>query len=62
MPERATAWLAIRFSASEADVLEERELQNGRTLRLFVYKRVEHVPSLQMKRCPVTPCVPARLD
>jgi hypothetical protein len=62
MTERATAWSTVRFSASEADVLEERELQNGCTLRLFVYKRVEHVPGLQKKKCPFTPCVPARLD
>jgi hypothetical protein len=42
--------------------LEERELQNGYALRLLVYKRVEHVSNVQKRRCPVTPCVPARLD
>jgi hypothetical protein len=62
MMKRATAWSTTHFSALEADVLKERELQNRRALRLFVYKRVEHVPSFQKRRCPVTPCVPARLD
>jgi hypothetical protein len=46
----------------EADVLEERELHNGCALDLSIYRRGENLPSARKKKCPVTPCVPARLD
>jgi hypothetical protein len=62
MIERATAESTIRFSASEANVLKERELQKKCAMSLLVYKRVEHIPSFQKRMCPVTPCVPSRLD
>jgi hypothetical protein len=62
LTEQGTAWLTTHFSASETNVLEERELQNGCALRMLVYKRAEHVPSFQKKECPVTPGVPALLD
>ena len=35
----------MRFLVSEADVLEERELHNGCTLDLSIYKRDENIPS-----------------
>jgi hypothetical protein len=50
------------LSVSEADVLEERELQNGYALLMSVFKRAGDNPSVRKTRCPVTPCVPARLD
>lgn len=53
MMKQATAWLTTRFLASEADVLEERELQNGCAMRVSVNKRVEHNPSFQKKRVPL---------
>jgi hypothetical protein len=62
LTERATARSTTRFLASEADVLEERELQSICALRMSVCECAEHDPNLQKKKCPVTPCVPARLD
>jgi hypothetical protein len=43
-----------RSLEARADVLEERELQNGCALRLLVYKRVEHDPGFQKRRYPGT--------
>jgi hypothetical protein len=62
LTEGAIAWSTTRFLASEVNILEEHKFGYRCTLRMFNYKRVEHVPSLQKGRCPVTPCVPARLD
>ncbi|KAF1833773.1 hypothetical protein BDW02DRAFT_569637 [Decorospora gaudefroyi] len=52
----------MRFSVSEANVLKERELHNRCTLNLLIYRRGKGIPSARKKKCPVTPCVPARLD
>jgi hypothetical protein len=62
LTERATAWSTTRFSALEAGVLGERKLQIGCVLCMSVFKRAGKSASLRNKRCPVTPCVPARRD
>jgi hypothetical protein len=43
-------------------VLGEREVQNRCVLRLSIFGDVAGNPSVRRKRCPVTPCVPARRD
>jgi len=43
-------------------VLEVRELYDRFTLDLSTYRRRENIPNARKKRCPVTQCVPARLD
>jgi hypothetical protein len=60
--ERATTRSTMRFSASETDVLEERELQNRRELHLSVFENTRNNPRVQKRKRPVTPCVPACLD
>jgi hypothetical protein len=62
LTERATAQLAPRFSALETNVLGERELQNRCVLHLFVPENTKENPRVRKRKCPVTPCVPARLD
>ncbi|KAF1828729.1 hypothetical protein BDW02DRAFT_574620 [Decorospora gaudefroyi] len=52
----------MRFSVLEPNVLKESELHNRCTLNLLIYRRRENIPSARKKKCPVTPCVPARLD
>jgi hypothetical protein len=43
-------------------VLGERELHNGCVSRFSIFKDVTSNPSTREKRCPGTPCVPARRD
>jgi hypothetical protein len=62
LTERATVWPTTRFSASEANVLGERKLQNRCASRLSIFEDVAGNPSIRKKSCPVTPCVPARRD
>jgi hypothetical protein len=62
LTDRATVWSTTCFSASEADVLGERESQNGYTSRLAILEDVAGNPSVRKKKCPATPCVPARRD
>jgi hypothetical protein len=50
------------LSASDADLREDAKLENKSALCVSVYRRVEHDPSFQKNKCPVTPGVPARLD
>ncbi|KAF1831767.1 hypothetical protein BDW02DRAFT_571741 [Decorospora gaudefroyi] len=52
----------MRFSVSDADVLKGRELYNRCTLDLWICRRGDNIPSPRKKKCPVTPCVRARLD
>jgi hypothetical protein len=42
--------------------LGEQELQNGYALRLSIFEDATGNPSIRKKRCPATPCVPARRD
>jgi hypothetical protein len=60
--KRATAQLTTRFSASETNVLRERELQNRCALHLSVLENTRDNPRARKRKRPVTPCVPARLD
>jgi len=43
-------------------MLGEQELQKICELHLFVFKNIRGSPGVQKKLCPVTPCVPARMD
>jgi hypothetical protein len=43
-------------------VLAEQELQDGWALQLSISEGVTSNPSIREKRCPGTPCVPARRD
>jgi hypothetical protein len=43
-------------------MLGEREPQNECTSRLSIFEGVAGNPSIRKKRCPATPCVPARRD
>jgi hypothetical protein len=47
LTEQVKAWSTERFSASEADVLEEHKLLNIYASRTSVFERVQRVPSFQ---------------
>ena len=60
--KRATARSTARFLASETNMLGEREPQKKCALHLFVFEHIRGSPGVRKKLCPVTPCVPARMD
>jgi hypothetical protein len=60
--ERAAARLTTRFSASEANVLGEQQLQNRCALHFAVFESTRDNPRVRKRKRPVTPCVPTRLD
>jgi hypothetical protein len=62
LTEQVAARLTTRFSASEANVLGEQELQNRRALHLSVFENTRDNPRVRKRKRPVTPCVPTRLD
>ena len=53
LTERAAARLTTRFSASEAHMLGERELQNRCTVHLSVFENTRDNPRVRKRKCPV---------
>jgi hypothetical protein len=53
LTEQAATRLTLRFAASDADVLGERELQDRCTLHLSVFENTRDNPRVQKKSVPL---------